>query len=133
MNKEERVKGEEKDLIYYKVMSSLGCDGLFSNSAFGDARVQYKMGQWVSAPECLASHGYHLFVFDNLEKAEDFRRIGESLIFKCLVKGVAPELPKFLQVFGLANGRLDEDKNGMFPSGTKMVKSVKLIESINCK
>ena len=115
---------------YYKVVS-LNNDGtLISNVSLGKAMVHYKVGEWVSAPQWLASQGYHLFVFRGLKGAEAFQCFDEDLVYKCLVRGVAHELPKFLQAYDLAIGRFKACKGAVFSPGTKMVEQVKLTELV---
>jgi len=118
---------------YYKVVSLNKAGTLVSNVSIGKARVHYNIGEWVSAPQWLASQGYQLFVFNYLRGAAAFHCFGYGLVYKCLVRGVAPELPKFLQTHGLAIGRFKackEAKESLFPPGTTMVKQVKLTELV---
>jgi len=118
-------------MSYYKVVSQDVNGMFFSSASSGEAKVQYKVGEWTLAPRWLASNGYHLFVFDDLRGAEEFQFWLGGLIYEVLVGGVYKGLPRFLRLCDLAKGCLKSWKWGVFPSGTKMVKRVKLMELVN--
>jgi len=117
-------------MSYYKVVLLGYRRRLISNVSVGKSKVTYKIGEWVSAHQWLASQGYHLFVFKSLERAKDFQRFENDLVYKCLVRGVCKELPKPLLLFPLSSGQFEEEEGGVFPPGTKMVKQVKLTELV---
>jgi len=109
---------------------------LFSCFAKGLARTQYKVGEYVSAPDWLPKCSSFLFVFNCLDAAHSFRKQATNTsIFRCEAKGVKRDLPCFLNVNLLAEGKVYSSyktwaTKGRFPLGTVAVREVKLIEEV---
>lgn len=96
---------------YYK-LTTKWCGKPYSYSAYyGGARVQYRVGKWVKAPDWLAEKGYHLFVFDTLENAtREASGHNPSFvnIWECEIRGLFRTLPPFL-----SSVCLDHYNNGL--------------------
>ena len=122
---------------YFKVVYKHTSDEDYvSISVYGPAEVIYKVGEWVRAPEWLASFGYHLLVFNNYEQAKRFASFYENVyIFRCEVRNIVPlanclipaVVSSGLSEFkmGLANY---SEHHGWWPADTVMAEEVKLVE-----
>jgi hypothetical protein len=116
--------------IYYKITNYELGSWITENKAY----VQYKVWEFVTAPDWLASQGYHLLVFDNIKDAKhNFCHLND-ILWKCEVKDIQEGLPACHYVHEINNGFLSKSntKTIMWPAGTIMVKAVKLIKEIKC-
>ncbi len=116
---------------YYKVVNKERSGALISIYVDGKAKVEYKIGEFVEAPDWLAKEGYHLLVFDNLKDALTFYEEDVSLqLFECECKDEV-ELKEYLSTSFLEIGCL-RSLTIIFgwPEGTRMFKRVKLIKRV---
>ena len=100
-------------------------------TGIGLAEVEYSADKWTRAPEWLAKKGYHLFVFDDLQKALKFAYMSSPPIrlWECEIRSKYKNLPVYISRDEINNGRL-VPVNGRFPEGTVMAREVKLIKKI---
>lgn len=136
MNKENK--------IYYKAVRKID-DKLYSFSAYGKAKVEYKVNEYVQAPEWLRKKDYHLLVFDNLKDCINFLKPMEHVdkIYTCKIKGKIEKLPAILNFYYLSHssmvrarifyteeGKIRTDILCTWPIGTIMAKKVMLLEEV---
>ena len=109
------------------------------------AQVTYLEGQWVKAPSELAQHNLHLAIFDDENTAYSHMRSDDDFeLWKVEVEG-REEVPPFRfeveddlfsRWFEWAshekhwNGDLSYEHRAEWPSGTAMVREVKLVERV---
>jgi hypothetical protein len=122
-------KGDKmKKKIYYKAVKEM--DGKIVSCVAGNkAEVEYKIGEFVSAPKWLADKDYHLFVFDNLKDAKEFCKC-QGIIYKAECEDEIKRKPKFGYHGAIEDGNLDLDCDYDYPDGTKMFKQVKLLKKV---
>ena len=128
-----RVGGEDGQV---KLVSAYAREG---------AQVTYLDGQWVKAPPELAQHNLHLAVFDDENTAYSQMRADEDFeLWKVEVEGreaVPPfrfeiEDGLFSEWFEWAaqekhwNGELSYEHKAEWPTGTAMVREVRLVERV---
>jgi len=101
--------------MYYKIVSQ----DLFSISKYYNTTyckpVQYKLGEYV-----YAANGTFLFIFNDLEKAKQAKKINGWIgdIYECEAEGVQIDRPEFLKNFGTT------------PDGTVFAYGVKLTKCV---
>lgn len=95
----------------------------------GYAEVEYKEGKFVHAPRWLARRGYHLLVFDSIERAVEFVGYQSASIWESEATGEV-ELPPFLDGHVLGYYKKFVEDYGTWPKGTKMYKRVKLLRRV---
>ena len=124
---------------YYKIVRT----NLMSCYVKGKASVQYKVGEYVKAPDWLPKKNQVLFVFDSYYAANNFIvKMGRRLswnkntleVYTCKVRKKLRRLPSYLSTSDLSRGKLVPsliflaDCPRKFPLGTTAVREVKLIE-----
>ena len=111
---------------YYKALTNRN-NKLVSSAATGVARVEYPVGEWVTAPKWLADKGYHLCVFVDINSALSFAG-GYDWVYECDVRGAVPVLDKadlnyleagILQFYSFSD---------IWPNGTRMFREVRIKE-----
>ena len=97
--------------------------------------VQYKIGEFVTAPQHCIDRGYHLTIFETLKAARGFG--GNGQIWECKIKGrvIRKRIPKrkFLDYRNdiiWENPSMDYPSLWKWPYGTVMAKAVQLVERI---
>jgi len=112
---------------------------LYSWSAMGRSIVEYKIDEWVTAPEWLRDIGYHLLVFQKTSPsiARDWIHSVNSFIelWECDVKNKKPLAPILISYF-LDRGEIkqvNEYCNIEYPLNTEMYEYVTLIKKIEWK
>jgi len=109
----------------YKVVSREFGE-LHSAMAHGLAEVVYDPKKWVEAPKWLAEKGYHLFAFKSLECAMEFaKEFRGHEVWEAEAEEVTETLPPFCDLTKLARGRLTEEQDIEYPSGTVMCKRLR--------
>lgn len=97
------------------------------------AQVWYEPGEWVTAQDWLARHGYHLTVFSSLETARIFKhnlRFPDKYeIWEVEVDGIVP-LPPPLEILGLSHHEFRESRPDHWWEDTVMARRVKLSRRI---
>ena len=119
----------------YKIVGLDGENNLSSLIVFGKARKTYEPGIAHRAPKWLAGMGYHLIAFDRLENALHFTRKWRNASFRiweCEATGVFGDLPKPLSQFDLCEGKIILPATGLWPRGTVMCKTLKLVREVKC-
>jgi hypothetical protein len=111
---------------YYKVVK----EGLKSLVVDGKAKVQYKIGEWVSAPEWAQKEGYHLLVFDSLEIAKLWKGNIQVFIFEVEIKNKIKKMPLSCSYCHVCCGELIPSGVVIWPPGTVMAKKVKLVRRV---
>ena len=124
----------EESVTCYKMVFVNAFDSLTSYAAAGAAEVVYEPGQWVEAPEYMASAGYHLLVFDTLKQALSFTRGAPVWEAECMEE--ITELPRFAFTIEYSYGTaplqdLLHDGLHEWPRGTRMFKRVKLLRKVH--
>ena len=114
---------------YYKIVSK----NLTSYVSTNKAEVQYKIDEYVHAPNWLPKEHQVLFVFSSLHHACTFISNSPtfskgSKIYECEVKRAHKHLPPFLSRMSLSYGRISFSHESFFPQGTIAVKEVKLVK-----
>ncbi len=114
--------------IYYKITNK----ELGSYMAKNKAYIQYKIREFVTAPDWLAKQGYYLLVFDSLEHAKNECCSFNDKIWKCEVRDIQKNLPCCHYIYEVSKGFLPKNKTNIitWPKGTIMAKEVKLIKEI---
>jgi len=112
---------------YYKVVQR----SLVSCVAGGNAEVQYKINEYVEAPNWLSRGHRALFVFATFRDAFDFanRMAVFTSIYECKIQYAFKHLPYFLDTDLLAR-HIVYPSHVNFPLGTVAVRKVKLIKKI---
>ena len=121
----------------YKVVFK-GADGKYFSAVARDAaRVEYKVGGWVTSPEWLHDAGYYPMVFKKKKDAIRFLQgnICRSIshyIFECRVKGRYYIPKKLLDLDGLMDGiiRPYPIYDPKPPKGTEAWEYVKLTKEV---
>jgi len=117
---------------YYKAIRK----DLTSCFTEGKANIQYKINEYVNAPDWLPKENGFLFVFSDFHNAYVFASIitrvlyEKANIYECEVQGVSKKLPSFLNTNFLACGKVILCHFLNFPKGTVAVRKVKLIRKI---
>jgi len=115
---------------YYKAIKK----DLTSCFIGGKANVQYKINEYVNAPDWLPKENKFLFVFSDFHNAYVFASTVTMMfhkkanIYECEVQGVSKKLPSFLDTNFLARGEVNVCRFLNFPKGTVAVRKVKLIK-----
>lgn len=125
---ENKMEGKEK--VYYKVVKGFNENKYYSSWIRNENCVEYKLNEWIKAPQHQIEKGYHLLVFDDIVEVRRYC-VNLSkfplLIFKCKIKGIIENKPKMKSCFG---GIIDYnafDNNNEYlnwPKGTIMTKEV---------
>lgn len=105
---------------YYKVVKQYYPDGPLMSAIMQEPEVavEYALGEWASALEYLARRGYHLLVFADLRAAEIFLSLRYGcVLYECEVQDVLETIPYPRWI-------------PEWPTGTVMVKQVKLIRRV---
>ncbi len=113
----------------YKVLTK----NLKSNIVMKQARVQYKVGEYVKAPAYLAEKKYHLLAFSSLKAAIDFSEEGDRIFF-AEGKYQIHKLPLryyWWEVENLARFQRAGSPGLDWTAETIMFKEIKLIEEVN--
>jgi len=117
---------------YYKIIRK----DLTSCFTEDRASVQYKINEYVNAPNWLPRKNRFLFVFQNFHDAYVFAFTVTMMfhkkanIYECEVQEVSKKLPSFLDTNFLARGEVNVCHFLNFPKGTIAVKKVKLIRDV---
>jgi hypothetical protein len=120
--------------LAYKLLLKL--DGmLLSYATPCQARVEYKVGQWIDAPLPLSKLGYNLCVFDTLENALKWIwTYGFTTIYLCEYENRMPLPQQMLRspCNAIREGKVLKDNLSYtpWPDGTMMVDRVRLIEEV---
>ena len=100
-----------------------------------EARVIYKLGEWVESKSILTMHNYHLLVFNSIESAIRFIIAGENKKYRLWEVDVKDEI-SVMPPRGYVYNYVDYKVIYLsaypmpWPEGTKMFKQVKLIKEI---
>ena len=96
------------------------------------ARIEYKLGYWVTSPKWLAEFGFYPLVFDCLDNLFEFLRRDispDERIFVVEVKEKQP-LPTFCITSMLSKGAMVSHPTGSFPRGTECWKWVRPVSLV---
>ena len=99
--------------IYYKVVRANLFSARTDSYEISRRMVKYKIGKWISAP-----NNTRLFLFENLEDAQNFANQGER-IFECKAIGVIRGFPahfSFSYYWNLIESLLKKKKKVNFDS-----------------
>ena len=117
----------------YKLVKRVD-DKLVSIKATGKAQVEYKIGEWVEAPEWLNKQEYQLCVFKDKKNAQRVMRIWEkdSILFECEAENVHYTTEPYLSIYYLDRGEIQTYGGSQWPTLAQiMAQRVKLIKEIS--